>query len=160
MAKNKNPGWVSWTDKELSLLKKLFPLGKGRQVVKITGRSLTAVKKKAYSMGLGTRHNRRWSASEVEIVKKLYLIETAKSIADKLGRSEETVRAKARSIGIKKGEYRLPWSKQDDALLKKLYPDQENTKAYIAEQLGRSHYAIGVRAHRLGLKKKKRKRKR
>ena len=72
-----------------------------------------------------------------------------------LGRSEDTIRVKARSIGVRKGECRKPWSKQEDALLEKLYPDQKNTKADIAEQLGRSLYAIGVRAHRLGLKKKK-----
>ena len=155
MAKKRTNNWVSWSDKELRLLKRLFPLGKINQVVEKTGRSLTAAKKKAYSMGLGTRQNKRWSASEIEIVKKLYPIATTRSIADRLGRSEDTIRVKARSIGVRKGECRKPWSKQEDALLKKLYPDQKNTKADIAEQLGRSLYAIGVRAHRLGLKKKK-----
>ena len=157
MAKKKKKRRVRWSDKELRLLKRLFPKGKGRQVAEKTGRPLKAVKHKAYDMGLKTREYRRWSASEIEIVKRLYTIETARSIADRLGRSEDTVCVKARSIGVRKAEHRLPWSKQEDALLKKLYPDQENATADIAEQLGRSIYAIGVRAHRLGLKKRKRK---
>jgi hypothetical protein len=156
MAKKKKK-WVRWSKDEVRLLKRLFPLGKAKRVAEKTGRALKAVQYKAYDMGLGTRQNRRWSASEIEILKRLYLIETARSIADRLGRSEETVRMKARSIGVSKAKRRLHWSEQEDALLKKLYPDPNNTKAAMAEQLGRSIYAIGVRAHRLGLKKKRRK---
>ena len=116
---------------------------------------MKAVKQKAYEMGLGTRKNRRWSASEIELLKRLYPIETTKSIAERLGRSEDTVSAKARSIGLRKIEPRLPWSKQEDALLKRLYPDPKNTTADIADQVGRSMYALGLRACRLRLKKRK-----
>jgi len=146
---------VLWSKAEIRLLKRLFPLGKARQVAEKTGRTLKAVKGKGYEMGLGTRTNRLWSASEIEIVKRLYRIETAKSIGDRLGRSENTVSAKARSVGVRKIERRVPWSKQEDALLKKLYLNEENPKADIAAQIGRSIYAIGVRAYRLGLKRRK-----
>ena len=155
MVKRRKNNWVRWSKDEIKLLKRLFPLGKARQVAEKTGRSLKAVKQKAYDMGLGTRQNRRWSASEIEIVKRLYPIETARSIGARLGRSEKTVSVKARSIGVKKAECRLPWSTREDALLKKLYPDRKNTKADIAEKIGRSIYAIGVRAYRLGLRKRR-----
>ncbi len=82
MVNRRKNNWVSWSDKELRLLKKLFPLGKVKEVVEKTGRSLTAAKKKAYSMGLGTRQNRRWMASEIELVKRLYPTATTKSIAE------------------------------------------------------------------------------
>ena len=47
-----------------------------------------------------------------------------------------------------------PWSKKEDALLKKLYPDRENTTANIARQIGRSVSAIVGRAHKLGVRRK------
>jgi hypothetical protein len=155
VAKKRTNNWVRWSEEELRLVKELYPIGKGKQIAEKTGRTLQAVKQKAYALGLGTRRNRRWSASEIKILKRLYPIEIAKNIADKLGRSEDTVRMKARSIGVGKIEPRLPWSKQEDALLRKLYPNLKNTRADIAEQIGRSINAVALRASRLGLKNRK-----
>jgi len=157
VAKKKKNNWVRWTKDEIRLLKRLFPRGKARDVAEKTGRPLSAVRQKAYSMGLATRQCRLWSASEIEIVKRLYPSQTAQTIANKLGRSEGTVIAKALSIGLRKTERRPPWSKQEDALLKKLYPDQENTIPDIAKQIGRSVQATRTHLSRLGLRNKKRK---
>ncbi|MBW1945979.1 MAG: hypothetical protein JRJ51_24605, partial [Deltaproteobacteria bacterium] len=117
MVKKKKKGWVSWSEEELKLLKRLFLLGKARQIVEKTGRPLTAVRQKAYSMGLRTRPNRLWSASEIEVVKRLYPTEATQNIADRLGRSVEAVSARAHSMGVRKTEpHGPPWSKQEDAL--------------------------------------------
>ena len=62
--------------------------------------------------------------------------------------------AKAHSIGVKKTKpYIPPWSKQEDTLLRKLYPDQESTTANIAKQIGRSVSATVGRAHILGIRR-------
>ena len=144
-----------WSKDELRLLKRLFPLGKARQIVEKTGRPLSAVKQKAYSMGLGTRENRRWSASEIKIVRTLFLTRDTQKIADRLGRTVQAVIARAGSMGIRKTKPICPpWSKREDALLKKLYRDRENTMASIAMQIGRSVSAIVGRAHILGIKRK------
>ena len=155
MVKKKDNRWVRWSKDDLRLLKRLFPLGKARQIAEKTGRPLSAVKQKAYSMGLATRENRLWSASEIKIVRTRFLTKDTQKIADRLGRTVEAVIARASSMGLRKTKPRCPpWSKQEDALLKKLYPDQENTTANIAKQIGRSVSAIVGRAHILGIRRK------
>ena len=155
MVKKKKNSWVSWSEEELKLLKRLFPRGKARQIVEKTGRPLSAVRQKAYGMGLATRENRLWSASEIEIIKRFYPTEDTQNIADRLGRSVGAVIERAHSIGVRKIiPHSRPWSKQEEALLRKLYPDQENTKANIAKQIGRSVSAIGGRAHILGIRRR------
>ncbi len=155
MVKKKDNRWARWSKAEVRLLKRLFPLRKARQVAEKTGRPLSAVKQKAYSMGLETRTNRRWSASEIKIVRTLYLTKDTQKIADRLDRTVEAVMARAGSMGIRKTKPRCPpWSKRENALLKKLYPDRENTTANIARQIGRSVAAIVGRAHILGITRK------
>ncbi len=155
MVKKKDKRWVRWSKADLRVLKRLFPLGKGRQVADKVGRSLSTVKQKAYSMGLATRENRRWAASEIKIVRTLFLTKDTQKIAYRLGRTVEAVNARASSMGLRKTKPRGPtWSKKEEALVKKLYPDRENTTANIARQIGRSVSAIVGRAHILGLRRK------
>ena len=101
-AEIKKNSWVAWSEDELKLLKKLFPRGRAREIAERIGRPLTAVRQKAYSMGIKTRERRLWSANEVKLLKKPYPSENTQSIADKLGRSSEWVRHKANLIGLKK----------------------------------------------------------
>jgi len=102
MAKAKKDTWVRWSEDELKLLRKLFPKGRAREIAERIGRPLTAVRQKAYTMGLKTKQWCRWSDSEVKLLKKLHASESLQSIADKLGRSSGTVGVKACSIGLRK----------------------------------------------------------
>ena len=102
MAKSKKNGWIAWSEDEVKLLKKLFPHGRAREIAEQTGRALTAVRQKAYSMGINTRERCLWSAKEIKLLKKLYPTENTQSIADKLGRSLQPVRHKASLLGLKK----------------------------------------------------------
>ena len=153
-AKIKKSGWVSWSEDEVKLLKKLFPRGKAREIADQIGRPLTAVRQKAYSMGLKTRECHRWSANEVELLKKLYPNENTRSMANKLGRSMGAVMKKASSLSLKNVRRPTPWSRQEENLLKKLYPG--NTVREIASQIGRSASAVAGRAHKLELRKARR----
>ena len=78
----KKNGWVAWSEDEVKLLKRLFPHGRARKIAEQTGRPSTAVKQKAYSMGIKTGEQRLWSANEVKLLKKLYPTENTQSIAD------------------------------------------------------------------------------
>ena len=149
-AKTKKNAWIAWSKDEVKLLKKLFPDGRAREIAKRTGRPLTAVKQKAYYMGIRTREYRLWSANEVELLKKLYQDENARSIADKLERTVSAVTVKAHKLGI--CEQRNVWSKRELNLFKKLYPSK--TAREIAEQIGRSMRATRSKIFRLGLQKK------
>ena len=51
----------------------------------------------------------------------------------------------------KKAKVKLPWSKRDDGLLKKLFYD--NTAREISKRIGRSILAVRARANVLGLRK-------
>ena len=155
MTKKKKNSWVGWSKDELRLLKRLFPLGKVRQVADKIGRPVSAVKQKAYNMGLATRENRRWTASEIKIVRARFLTTDTQKLADRLGRTVLAVISRAGSMGLRKTKPASPpWSKKEDALLKKLYPNKENTTPNIARQMGRSVAAIIARAHILGIKRK------
>jgi hypothetical protein len=149
-AKTKKKTSIAWSKDEVKLLKKLFPRGRVREIAERIGRSLPAVRQKAYYMGIRTTGNRFWSANEVQLLKKLYQDENAQRIADKLGRSLKAVKGKASAIGLKKqGSH--PWSRQEIALLKKLYPD--NSARDIASRLGRTVLAVQQKASKLGLGK-------
>ena len=153
MAKSKKNSWVAWSKDEVKLLKKLFPLGRAREVAEQTGRPLTAVRQKAYSMGIKTRERRFWSANEIQLLKKLYPSENTQSIADKLGRSSVRVRHKANLIGLKKVG-RTPvcvWSREEVTLLRKMYPD--NSRRDIANHLARTVSKVNYKVRKLGLRK-------
>ena len=85
-AEIKKSSKLAWSEDEVKLLKKLFPSGRAKEIAEQTGRPLTAVRQKAYSMGINTRGWRLWSAKEIKLLKKLYSSENTQSIADKLGR--------------------------------------------------------------------------
>ena len=151
----KKNNWVAWSEDEVNLLKRLFPRGRAREIAEQTGRPLTAVKQKAYRMGIKTREWRLWSANEIKLLKKLYPSENTQSIADKLGRSLQTVTQKASLIGLKKvgkAPVRV-WSREEEAQLRKMYPD--NIVPDIANQIGRTVSMVESKAHKLGLRKAK-----
>jgi len=154
-AEIKKSGPRLWSEAEVKLLKRLFPCGRAREIAEQTGRPLTAVRQKAYSMGIKTRECRLWSANEVKLLKKLYPTEDTQDIADKLGRSRISINNKACNIGLKKAGIApaCVWSRQEEALLRKMYPD--NSVPDIANQLGRTVRAVAGKAHRLGLRKTK-----
>ena len=87
MVKGKEKSWVSWSKDEVRLLKMLYPLGRAREIAEQTGRSLAAIRQKAYSMGIRTRDLHPWTTNEVKLLKKLYKDKDIQSIADKLERS-------------------------------------------------------------------------
>jgi hypothetical protein len=155
MAKSKKKQLVSWSKDEVKLLKRLFPRGRAREIAEQTGRPLTAVRQKAYSMGIKTRELHPWSANEITLLKELYPTENTQSIADKLGRPVPSVTHKANSIGLKKvgiSPARV-WSKQEEILLRKMYPD--NSVPEIAKQLGHTVSMVEYKVHKLGLRKAK-----
>ncbi len=149
-AQTKKKARRAWTEDEVKLLKKLLTKGRAREIAERIGRPLTAVRQKAYHMGIRTRECRPWSASEIRRLKRLYPSENVQSIADKLGRSYRSVAAKAHKLGLTE-ELRV-WSKRELNLLKRLYPSK--TAEQIAEQIGRSVQATRMRIVLLGLRKR------
>ncbi len=137
-----------WSKNEVRLLKKLYPDGRAREIAKRTGRPLTAIKQKAYSMGITINEKWKWSAEEIKLLKKLYPNESIRNIAEKLGRSKQAVMHKAHDegLGLKKKKY-PHWSTQEINMLKRMYPD--NSSQVIANKLGRTSLAVISKASQL-----------
>ena len=67
MTKRNKRTLIHWSADDVILLKKLFPKGKARQIANQTGRTLDAVKQRAYDMGLKTKKWRLWSDDEIKL---------------------------------------------------------------------------------------------
>ena len=57
---------------KLSCSRNFSRSGRASEIAERIGRPLTAVRQKAYDMGIKTRESRLWSASEVQLLKELY----------------------------------------------------------------------------------------
>jgi len=71
MAKSKKITPGLWSEEEIELLKRLFPSGREKEIVEQTGRTLAAVRQRAYTIGIKTTKSRSWSEEELKLLKKL-----------------------------------------------------------------------------------------
>ena len=164
MAKSKKLFRGHWSKNEVELLKKRFPTAKTCELAKMLGRPLTAVRQKAYEMGLKTKmyFDRCWSEEEIQSLKRLFPDNKTREVAAELNHSIGAVSRLASRLGLKKskgylksiGQVSEPrkWSQKEVELLKKLNYSQSRQE--IAEKLGRSLATVSQKAIRLGLKKK------
>ena len=98
MAKSKKIKSIRWSQEENKLLKRLFPSGREKEIVEQTGRTLAAVRQRAYTIGIKT--TRSWSANELKLLKKLYTKVKAREIAEQTGRTIGSLRERARQLGL------------------------------------------------------------
>lgn len=149
----KKKKFKKWSASELALLKKLYPQCKRTlDVAKQLGRPLTAVRQKAYDLGIKTEKYRLWSADELELLRELYPVKSLKELAKQLGRSPGAVEGRAHIMRLLKESGPRVWSNEENRLLKKLFP--KNTMRAIADKLGRPFYSVEKRVHKLGLRKR------
>jgi hypothetical protein len=106
MAKKKKliKGPWSWTKDDIKLLKKLYPHGNTKKIAERLNRPLTAVRQKAYDIGMKTDVYRYWSKSDIKLLKKLYPCTITQELAERFARSAGSIKTKARQLGLKKTE--------------------------------------------------------
>jgi len=106
MAKKKKliKGPWSWTKDDIRLLKKLYPHGNIRKIAERLNRPLTAVRQKAYDIGMKTDVYQYWSKGDIKLLEKLYPNTITQELAKRLRRSAGSVKTKARQLGLKKTE--------------------------------------------------------
>ena len=104
MAKKKKliKGPWSWTKDDVKLLKKLYPHGNTKKIAERLNRPLTAVRQKAYDIGIKTDVYYYWSKEEVKLLKKLYTNTITQELAKRLGRSVGSIKTKAHQLGLRK----------------------------------------------------------
>lgn len=94
----------SWTKDDIKLLKRLYPHGNIKKIAERLNRPLTAVRQKAYDMGMKTDVYRYWSEVDLKLLAKLYPETALKELVKQFNRSAGSIKTKARELGLKKSE--------------------------------------------------------
>ena len=102
--KNLICGPWSWTEDDIKLLKQLYPRGNTKMIADKLCRPLTAVRQKAYDMGMKTNIYNYWTEDDLELLTKLYPDTITDELAKRFGRSAGSVKTKARQLGLKKSQ--------------------------------------------------------
>jgi hypothetical protein len=92
----------SWTKADIRLLKRMYPKGNTRKIAERLGRPLTAVRQKAYDMGLKTNIYQYWTKEDLLRLAQLYPHTPTNQLALQLGRSPGSVKTKARELDLRK----------------------------------------------------------
>ena len=100
--KNLIRGPWSWTEDDIKLLKRLYPRGNTKMIAEKLCRPLTAVRQKAYDMGMKTDVYRYWTEDDLKLLTKLYPNTTTDELAKRFDRSPGSVKTKARQLGLRK----------------------------------------------------------
>ena len=94
----------SWTEDDIKLLKRLYPRGNTKMIAEKLCRPLTAVRQKAYDMGMKTDIYNYWTEDDLEILTRLYPNTVTDELAERFSRSAGSVKTKARQLGLRKSE--------------------------------------------------------
>jgi hypothetical protein len=94
----------SWTEGDKKLLKQLYPFGNTKMIAAKLCRPLTAVRQKAYDMGMKTDIYNYWTEEDLKLLSDLYPDTITDELAERFGRSAGSVKTKARQLGLKKSQ--------------------------------------------------------
>jgi DNA-binding CsgD family transcriptional regulator len=134
------------------ILIKLYPTTSNKEIAKLLGRSVFAIKTQAQKLGLhkvtyepGVRNGsgvKFWTKKEDALIRKLYPTTYAKDIAARLEeRDAKSIQTRAAFLGVKKDpEFKKPnnlWPDEDIQKLRNLWQQGYN-RAEISEMIGRS----------------------
>jgi len=105
--KNLVKGPWSWTKDDIKLLRKLYPLGNTRMIAERLNRPLTAVRQKAYDIGMKTEGYQYWDQDALKLLMELYPDTSTEELANRFGRSAGAIKTKARQLGLRKSKVYL-----------------------------------------------------
>ena len=94
----------SWTEDDIKLLKRLYPRGNTRMIADKLCRPLTAVRQKAYDIGMKTDIYNYWTEDDLNLLSELYPDTITDELAQRFGRSAGSVKTKARQLGLRKSD--------------------------------------------------------
>ena len=92
----------SWTKDDIRLLKRLYPRGNTRKIAERLCRPLTAVRQKAYDIGIKTEVYQYWNDEDVQRLVRLYPNTSINELVKRLDRSAGSIKTKARELGLRK----------------------------------------------------------
>jgi hypothetical protein len=134
-----------WTREEVRLLKSLYSSTSIKEIARQTGRSYSAVVKKAANLWL---KKNKWPDRKLKEFSRLFPTETNVELSRRFKCSEGLIKTMADRLGLIKTR---GWSKEDEQKLKKLYPDTPIQE--LVRNFKRSGKQITDKAYKLGLNK-------
>ena len=72
MVRKKIGSWPSWSEDEIRLLKKLYKNTPAKKIAEQLGRTVGALRRRAWELGLHSKKYCHWSKKDLEILKKLH----------------------------------------------------------------------------------------
>ena len=145
-----SPAPTPWTDGEIAYLRAHYGRVKVAELADELGRSPDAVEIKAGKLGLSRKNVKLTEEDKVYVLENLGRIPYTK-MAAKLGVDVKKLMRLAAKHGFHARGTCRPWTDAEDEFLRRSYGDM--ARKSIAEQLGRTIGAVGVRAGMLGLTK-------
>jgi hypothetical protein len=150
------PDWCAW---EIAQIRAGYPAGvPPLAMARMIGRTLSAVLTKANDLGLRSPNAReRWSPDEVAILAEGVEQDlTARRIAARLAehgfaRSRTAVKIRLQALGYERMTA-LPFSADEDEVIRRGYAAADTTDAIAARLVGRSGGAVARRARLLALR--------
>jgi hypothetical protein len=94
----------SWTKKDITLLRRNYRHGNIKKLAERLNRPLTAVRQKAYDMGMKTNVYQYWTQEDLDLLRELYVDLEADELAKRFHRSANSIKSKARQLGLKKSD--------------------------------------------------------
>jgi hypothetical protein len=94
----------SWKKRDIRILKRNYKHGNIKQLAERLHRPLTAVRQKAYDMGMKTEVYKFWTPQELQMLKEIYADTATEDIAVIFNRTAGSVKTKARQLGLRKSE--------------------------------------------------------
>lgn len=155
-------GGYKWTDEEIEILRKYYPISGSKRVHNLLPhRTRGAIAAKANSLGIkiGVGHGEtvgNWTNKEVDLLKEIYLKSPEEELVKLFPeRSYIAIRAKAKRIGLhKRTSPCLKWTKEEDKIIEALY--RNSKKEELLKKLpNRTWGAIRQRGRILGIKRDK-----
>ena len=106
-----------WTEEEIEILKKWYPIEGTRIKERLDDRTRVAIKEKARKLGLKV-DNLFWTNEEIEILKRYYPLEGIK-VKNRICKSESSIIAKVVNLNLKGPS---KWTDKELEILRRYYP--------------------------------------
>lgn len=138
-----------WTEEEIEILKKWYPIEGLKVLVRLEDRTKSAIQAMAVRLNIQSP-DRDWTDEEINILKEYYFIEGNKVKNRLNNRSQGAIKAQVEKLGIKR---QCNWTNEEIEILKKYYTKQGiNVIKFLPN---RSYDSIKTKAYKLGLIKEK-----
>lgn len=104
---------IKWTDEEIKLLINFFNNGESFNDIenKLPNRTLSAIKSKAFEIGLNSNSNKEWSNNEIDLLTRLYLtnfnISNKELIKNIPTQTIDSIKLKIKELHLKKNKERI-----------------------------------------------------